>query len=317
MNLGAPLTTASMRYLIRQAQPDAAFHDIDMMRRDAEIWGWAQSHADSLVICGNPRFFGPGGRDLFWGLGFWPDVMEMRQRGIPVADISPGVHLPAEGAEERLLQLAREDPDAQYVLACERALNLVLPRDRLFAAVGTYDGQDYPVMPDAAWWAARAMGVDPTNKTIDAISVRIDNGLEREWVLEVVRQQRVMAERQRTVIIVQTEAELAAMREIGAEDVVPCTDAAEFLRLMAHVGTLVSLRVHSSIPALAVGVRVLNLRLDSRSAALDEFGVQSRPLEILREPTLPLDLAQYGPSDAEMSGHLETFLTLWKEHMQR
>lgn len=79
--------------------------------------------------------------------------------------------------------------------------------------------------------------------------------------------------------------------------------------------TLVTPRVHSAIPALGLGAKVLNLAIDSRAEALTTYGIASHPLAILREPVLPLHLAQAGPPEAVMAASRQRVVELWKEHM--
>ena len=314
-NMGHRMMVAGIRWLIRQAEPEVTFHELDLMRYDAELWNWTAQHADSLVICGVPRL-GPM-LDSYRGKGFWQDVLAIRSAGVPVADVSPGTHFLLEPTLDAYVARALDNPENRYVMECEGQMNLVLPRDAVFVAVAKACGIACTLMPCASYWAARASGISAGKRRLDAWSIRADMGVTPWALTEIDRHQRIMAEQRRTLVVVQTISDFAAAEQAGIEDLILVTDSLDFLRLMGQVDTLISLRVHSTIPSLALGVRVLNIRLDSRAMAVDEFGVQSHPIEILREPSLPLDLAQTGPNATVMGRHRESFIALWKETMHR
>ncbi len=310
-NLGHAMIEAGIRYLIRSSQPDVVFHRVDMIRRDPEIWAWVQAHADSLVICGVPRL-GPM-LDLYRGKGFWADVLTVRRAGVPVADLFPGVHYPLAAHRSAYTEQILANPENRYVLACERELNLVLPRDRLFAAAAAELGDNYRVMPCGSYWAFRWYDVEPESRTLTAIALRADMGVPDWTESEIARHQGALARERETVVLLQNAADAEAAARAGIHGTVFLTEPADYLRLLARVETLISLRVHATIPALGLGCRVLNIGIDSRAEALTEYGVASHPIDILRDDTLPINLAQY----PVMLDYRHHFLSLWKEHMHR
>lgn len=220
-NLGHALIEAGIRSLIREAQPDAIFHRLDMLRRDADLWAWTAQHADSLVICGVPRL-GPM-LDLYRGKGFWQDVLAVRQAGVPVADLFPGVHYLLAPDLDTYREQILSNPENRYVLECERQINLVLPRDRLFAAAAAGLGSLYPVMPCGSYWAARWYGVEPAAKTVIALVLRADMGVPDWLAPEIARQQRALSQERETIVLTQNAADHTAALAAGIAQPVFCT----------------------------------------------------------------------------------------------
>lgn len=314
-NSGHALIAGGIRSLIREAQPDVVFHKLDLLQRDAECWDWTRAHADSLVICGIPRLGSALG--LYRDFGFWEDVLAAKDAGVRVADLFPGQHFEwrADPAEYRALVLAAAAN--RTVLDYERSLDLVLPRDAIFAAAAEALGDQYPVMPCGSYWARYWWGVEPVGPPdCYVIALRADEGMPA-WALdEVARHQAVLAQDRPTIVVTRNATDYAAAEAAGIRGLALVTGPEDLLRLLARADMLLSFCVHVTIPAMAfAGIRVVNIAIDSRADAVDAFGVTSHPLAALEADRLPEP--QRVNVTAEMYLERERFCWLWKERMTR
>ncbi|MFB3816141.1 MAG: hypothetical protein ACE147_00640 [Candidatus Methylomirabilales bacterium] len=313
-NSGHALIVAGIKHLVREAQPDAVFHVIDLMQRDADCWGWARAHADSLVLCGIPRL----GSDLrrYRDFGFWEDVLAVKAAGVKVADLFPGVHVAWQPTVEAARDLVLVADCNRTVLAYERSLDLVLPRDAIFAAAAEALGDQYPVMPCGSWWARYWWGIEPRAPDCHVIVVRADERVPAGALVALARHQRALAETRPTVAVTRNAGDFHHAQDAGLQHVALVTESDDLLRLLARADVLVSLCVHATIPALAFGgIGVVNVAIDSRAAAVDAFGVVSHPLEALQAERLPEAQRVSGGLAAQMHLYQERFCRLWKERM--
>ena len=69
----------------------------------------------------------------------------------------------------------------------------------------------------------------------------------------------------------------------NVKDIVCIEDPESLLRFYAGVDRLLSFRLHATIPALSVGVKVCNVYMDSRYLTTDIFGIPSVDFTALQD----------------------------------
>jgi hypothetical protein len=316
LNIGSVAITSGIEYLIRQVDPDALFYCVEMMHYVPEAYALAREQADTLCLCGSPRL----GMWLaeYYDWDFWSHVFEVRKGGARIADLYCGVHIAQHNPSDGDLKALGEYERAQQVLRWQKELDLVIARDPLYGRLAERAGVPHALLPCSSWWAHRYWGIqaEPT-KRFHAIAVRIP-ARAASWVPgTLVRLQRRMATERDTLMLTIELADYHRMREAGATPLVQVADFASLLRIYSQTDVLVSLRVHSSIPGLSVGARLLNVACDSRSATLTPFGAISPPLEDLQSDRLDWHKATAVDFTEAAASAVEKFATLFAQRMLR
>lgn len=314
-NPGWGAITGGIRHLIRRADPEAVFYTIDMLRDVPEAWDLAASQAETLSICGNPRLGTRLDQQYDWTL--WERVLALRARGIRVADLFAGVHLaepfPSADAIDALCNYDR----ARQVLAWEGSLDLVIGRDRLFLDLARRGGVAAAFVPCSSWWAHHEYGIQPgRDRQQHAIAVRIPEKTADWLPARLVEMQRNMSGDRPTLMLTMELADFHRMREAGAAPLVHVADFPSLLRIFGRTAVLLSLRVHSSIPALSMGLRVANVAVDSRSLTLEPFAVSSHLVSELADKDFdPIECAQRSPFGDEVEDWTARFVNLFSSRM--
>lgn len=289
-NPGWHMITAGIRWLTRQAVPDASFITLDMIRDDAAQWQAAQQ-CEALILCGNPRF--SLSEDSWWECGIWERLHDCAQSNVRVVDGWGGACVPIEennaesmdGAVERLMAVPRMSQHLSSLMS--RTLWGAIARDEL--AERCYEDAfiESTLLPCSSWWAARSFNLRGGSPAIEHPQIVVVMALpdHDDWLPDALR---ALAKRGRqrgwrTPFIATTWWDFEWARRVGLPDVRLVTDPESLLRLYASTSRVYSFRVHASIPAASVGCSVLTFAVDSRALVCKPFGLPVLPFTDLRE----------------------------------
>jgi hypothetical protein len=301
LNPGWTAITRGIQYLIQRADSHASFYFVDMLSYVPEAWGLAEAHAHTLSICGNPRL----GSSLkqYYDWGFWAHLQNVQLRGIRTADLFAGVDLPAPNPSPEDIEALGNCSEVQQVLAWESKLDLVVSRDSIFHQLAHLAGVEHTRLPCSSWWAHHYWGIIPKrDRGHHVIVIRLPEG-SGDWLpAALVQLQRRLAGDKKTFMVTTDVFAYYQMREAGADPLWHAADFPSMLRMYAEADILVSLRLHSSVPALSVGARVINIATDARSLTLEAFGVRSKTLTELADgeidPLTDWQTTEFGDREA-------------------
>ncbi len=283
-NVGCAVIADGLRYLIRQADPDATFHVLDQDEYQAQDWEWMRAVGGCLIFAGNPRINSVAESNQYCDRGIWAQIVEARAAGILTADLSVAAtyYLPLQDLES----MAREMlalPKVQETLAHEALMDLVIPRDPLMQALVSTVRDDAVLLPCASWWATDYWGVRPQPKRRHAVALKQLPG--HEWILKSIRATLEKLSEDRETILIGHDADdyqwLATHGPDLASRIEVFSEVRDLLECYAETDRLVSFRLHATIPALPLGARVTHIALDSRHLCLEPWGLSSQIFEEL------------------------------------
>lgn len=316
-NAGAHMITAGIRWLVRQAVPDALFVNIEMLRDDPAQWDAAMT-CDALVLCGNPRF--SLSDNEWWEAGIWKRLLHVRRAGIRVIDAWAGACVGLDSGAESL------DAQADELLAlprnreaCEHARQITgcIARDALAQRMYERAGVPSALLPCSSWWAGHELGATHlAHYVLRPLNAIVLLGMAgHDWLPNAVRalvgrMQPGDAQLAAHVWTVATTwSDYVWAREHGL-DVRLVTDPRSLLRLYGACNTVASFRIHASIPAASMGASVATLAVDSRARICEPFGLPVTPFtELMDAP----ERVRFGypqlPSPQPAIQHLRALLT--------
>ncbi len=283
-NPGWHMIADGIRYLARQAVPNAQFMPIDLEQDNPAHWS-AAATCEALIICGNPRFsLSP---EQWWECGIWQRLVQIELAGVRVIDGWAGAALPMlpeMNIEQMAAELMAFSRTAQY-LALAKIVRGRITRDAVMQRVYELAGAPSAMLPCSSWWAASWHHVGPVERDVDAILLLALPG--HDWLPGALRTQRERMARERPCRFVATTwGDYLWARGAGLDEVALIPDAESLLRFYAHCKRVLAFRIHAAIPAASVGCEVSVIEIDSRALTCDPFGLPRMQItELLaREP---------------------------------
>lgn len=274
-NPGDSFAKDGAKHLITLAEYNVPiFYDVNAFTRDEAVWDLVLREADYLIIGGRPRL-GEIEVKTYCDYFFWEDIASAKEKGITTADLWAGSGF-REWDVERILGHCKSNPTVSQVVQYETILDYVVTRDRISRDLIGQKTDRVVLLPCSSYWAGDWHHVAPKEKVVNAISLRPLPG--NEWILEklVKWQVELFKDKPTFFIAHQVQDHKWFVDHFGPSEYLLCIyDPRSLLEFYSRVDKLVSLRVHGSIPALSFGARVFHIATDSRSYALEEFGVDS------------------------------------------
>lgn len=261
-NPGWHMITDGIRYLARQAVPEASFLPIDMLHDNAAHWA-AAATCDAVILCGNPRF--SGSEDSWWEYGVWNRLLQLQFAGVRVIDGWSGSCLPLAPTRdvESMAQTLREIPRTEHLLKIARIIDGVVTRDAVTQSLYAQAGVRSTLLPCSSWWAAREHAIQPASSDIDAMVLLALPGHD-SWLPDAIRALKGYE------LIASTWDDYIWARGVGLHAALIC-DVDSLLRLYARCRRVLAFRIHAAIPAASLACEVGVVAIDSRALACDLF----------------------------------------------
>ncbi len=297
VNPGTQFIVQGLMYLIKQADPKAVFFPVC---QDVYInYEWFKIHevADVLIFAGGPRMNSHPTSKLYCDWDIWAHIETMRQESkIPFMDLFVGAtqYFPlSEEANSRTLATGLASiPKNAAILENYRDAALVIARDDVASAMIERNYAEVPVLPCASWWARQHWSLPRSSKKEwHAIVIRHLPG--NEWIMPKLEELAETMSNHRTVrMIAHSEADREwvekSVSRTMAKDIEVISDSKKLLEFYQKAAKVISLRLHGTIAALAMGAQVQHLAVNSGAYGLHPFGVKWTSYTRLKEE--PLDL---------------------------
>jgi len=320
-NPGSLFIEHGLRWLLRQADPDARYVTVGLLSPDPAGWRLVRQTADVVILCGNPRFNAVEERQYCdWGI--WQEILCTLDAGVPFIDAWAGAaHHFGDFTTDEMCAAIASRQKTKALLGYEARAVRAIARDRLAERL-LCEAVETVCLPCCTWWAPRYWSVSPAEKRFHAITIRRMPG--QSWLPNAIwTLHTALSAELPTRIVCHSERDYdwftacqsrgAASPRNGAasprnkpacrptDQILCLPDPESLLRFYAGVDKLVSLRVHATIPALALGAKVCSLSTDSRTMTVDEFGIESVPFtEMARGlSALPVNACPQPPAAEE------------------
>lgn len=263
-NPGWLMITAGIKYLIKQADKNAEFDEVDLYKWP-QTKDFERSKIDRFVICGNPRY--DQGRAGEW---LWEGILKkIRRYGIPVIDAWQG------SASELGLEfieafdiLKASEKNQNIIKLFKHALphSKIITRDKLAQKLNESAGLNSVLMPCSSFWAAKEYGIEPEKNKTEKIVV-IYNMPGYSDVIGILR---TLSRTHR--IIATTIQDMSWADDINLKHEL-INDPVDLLKLYAKCEEVISYRLHALIPAASLGASVFYCAIDSRFYTCEPFKI--------------------------------------------
>lgn len=287
-NPGVSLISYGCRHLIKQADPEAFFIPVSNIFHSQATWDILLEQADCLVLPGG-SLYDTGDISVFWNDTVWQHIAAAQGMGIPFADLFgyasyPFPELPVEEVSATILS----KPRTKRILNVQRKAALVITRDFLSHYIVSTAHSDSHFLPCSSFWAADFFHIMPSVRLYNAVSV-FPIVKDRWFAESLVNIAGVLAKEKPTYLICHTNPEYQWLRGFfpNATNIKCIFDPVSLLDFYSKCYSVVSARLHAAIPAFSLGCKVIYISFDSRSLALDLFGIPSVPYTDLRDGALP------------------------------
>lgn len=284
--------THGCKYLIRQADPEALFLPVSNTQYDSGDWKILFKEADCLVLAGMP-LYDLGDVRVYWNYDIWEHINTARSLGIPIVDLCGYSSCPLPGAGDEVMSSKILPTErTQRLLKIQSKFKMVLTRDTCAGMIASTVVPKVEVLPCCSFYAHKFYGTQRAERRFNAVIYRFLPG--QEWVVKALYEValRLSEERQTYLVFHNKHAYWWAKARLPESAKLICIyDPESLLRFYARCDKVVSIRLHASIPALSLGCRVLNVSIDTRSNALDQFGVSSTQYPSLKDADFELRFA--------------------------
>ena len=284
LNPGSHLISDGIKHLVRMADPYAILQDVSIFSYNAKHWEAMLSNAAGIFLCGNPRF-DPSETPHYW-LGDLLEFMRKAQNlGVKTGDLFLGsaYPLPLKSIDIMATELMFSARNIN-TLAQLSTFDLLITRDAISHTICSAAPGGSHLMTDSTFWAKDYYGVKPGKKLYNCVTVPALNATES--VLSALYDiSLTLQKKKRTYILCHAMAQYFELKSLypKADNILLIYNAKSLLEFYSHVDFLVSCRLHGSIPALSLGINVMNIAMDSRSSAFDMFGFKSLPYTSLKK----------------------------------
>jgi len=289
-NPGVALIAYGCRYLIQQADPEALFIPVSNVYHSAEAWNILLDQADCLILPGG-SLYDPSNISVYWNDTIWKHISKAQARAIPFADLwgYSSYPFPSKSIEQSAADILLR-PRTQRTLAVQRKANLVITRDALANHIVSTVRSDARSLPCASFWSPDFFNIKPSKPLYNCVSVF---PISREkWFADALYNiAHVLSKEKPTFLICNTNPEYQWISQFHPEATnIKCLyDPISLLDFYSMCDKVVSARLHAAIPAFALGCKVIYIAYDSRSLALDLFGIPPVPYTELRHGSIPFN----------------------------
>lgn len=287
-NAGCSFITYGCKYLIARADPDSVFLDVSITEHSTQSWDLLLDQAQVVVFAGNPRYNNSNVRS-YWDYDIWDHLKRARSKGILVADLFGGsaCPLPLKPIEDMTAEILLYERNTR-TLSFQRELDMVVTRDALAHSVLSTVRDDAYEFPCSSFWAPSYAGVTAGPRPYNCVVLRYIQ--DCPGVIESLYSlAQVLSREKKTYFLCHAGFEYwwAKKHLPDIKNLICIFDPLSLLKFYSMCDKVISMRLHGSIPALALGCKVINVATDSRCLAFDYFGLSSLPyteLDFLREP---------------------------------
>lgn len=300
-NPGVSLIAYGCRYLIQQADPQAFFIPISNIVHSHSAWDLLLNQAHCLVLPGG-SLYDPSNISVYWNDTIWQHIAAAQARGIPFADLFgyasdpfPARPIPSAAAAIML------QPRTNRTLSAQRNATLIITRDRLAEHIASSVWPGVQSLPCASFWSPDFFNIQPSTRRYNAVSV-FPIVKDRWFAESLFSIAQLLAQDKPTYLICHTNPEYRWLRSFypDAGNIKCLYDPISLLSFYSVCDKIVSARLHAAIPAFALGCKVIYISFDSRSLALDLFGIPSVSYTDLNYGAIPFcyfSLSDLDPPD--------------------
>lgn len=287
-NPGVSLIASGCRYLIGQADPKALFIPVSNLRHKPDEWDILYKNAHCLILPGG-SLFDASNISVFWNDGLFKLIASAQARGIPFADLFGYANAPIPLKPfSHLVPTMASQPRNKRVLAVHKNASLVVTRELLSQAISSTVREDTYCLPCSAFFAPKYFNITPGERLYNIVSV-FPSTTDKWFADSLMDIAAHLSKEKPTHIICNSLRDYRWFTSFhpNAPGLLCLYDPHSLLELYAHCDKVVSAKLHTAIPALALGCRVIYLSYDSRSLALDLLGIPSIPYTYLATGALP------------------------------
>lgn len=289
LNPGSHLISDGVKALVRLADPHAILQDITMFEYNAGHWEAMLERCDGIFLCGNPRF-NPCDIPVFWLTDLLEFICKAGARGVKTGDLFLGTAcpLPVKSASVTASELLFQSWN-KTTLKYLSEFDLLITRDSISQEICSGAANGSFSFYDSTFWAKDYYGIIPGLSLYNCVTLPSLNC--QPALLKVLYEISVhLSALKQTYILCHSVNEYWLFKKQfpGVDNVILIYDPRSLLEFYSHVDKLVSCRLHGSIPALSLGVKVFNVAMDSRADAYDLFGFRSVSYTSLIKIRLPL-----------------------------
>lgn len=297
-NPGVNLISYGTRYLIKQADPQALFIPVSNIHHSPPSWDLLFKQANCLILAGG-SLYDPSDISVYWNDTIWEHISAAQAHGIPFADLwgYSSYPFPSKSIDQsavEIIALAR----TERTLAVQHNAALVITRDALAHRIARTAVPDAQCLPCASFWSPAFFNIKPSSRTYNCVSVFPI--VKEQWFADLLTSiARVLSREKPTFLICHTNPEYEWLTHSSPETQnIKCLyDPLSLLDLYSQCDKVISARLHAAIPAFALGCKVIYISFDSRSLALDLFGIPPVPYTLLADKALPFKYTSLAESD--------------------
>lgn len=287
-NPGVSFISYGCRYLIKQADPEALFIPVSNIIHSQASWDILLEQADCLVLPGG-SLFDPSDISVYWNDQVWAHISQAINKGILFADLWGYASYPFP--PQSVLKSAADilaQPRTLRVLEVQKKAACVIPRDILAENIISTILPDVKALPCASFWSPDFFHIKSSLRLYNAVSV-YPISRDRWFAESLYNISQVLSKEKPTFLICHTNLEYQWLRSFfpNATNIKCLFDPISLLDFYRKCYKVVSTRLHATIPAYALGCKVIYISFDSRSLALDQFGIPSVPYTSLKNGALP------------------------------
>lgn len=297
LNPGSTLIANGIEYLISLADKSADFFFVCQDHYVTEEWEAVRRTADYLIFAGGPRINSHPTSTLYCDFGIWDHISQAMDTGVRAMDLFVGAthYLPLRDKKQMVATLA-SIPKNDKILNNYRDMCCVVARDELMQDIlEEVLDYDVPLLPCASFYAKDHFNIKmETRKDYHVVVFRKLPG--NEWLIPKLCEALddfTKEDGKPGHFIAHTEADRDWVKEkypLIANGMRVLSDSRELIEFYSKADRVLSLRLHASIPALALGARVTNVGIDSGTFAFNAFcDSPSLVIDHLREKYKYLD----------------------------
>jgi len=287
-NPGSSLISYGLRYLISMPDPHAIFLSVSNTNYLERDWRLLLDQADCLILSGG-SLYDPNDISTYWNDFVWEHVSTALSHNIPFADLFgytsyPFPLLPIDQVIADILS----QPRTQRVLAVQRNSTLIVPRDSLTQRIASTVLPDVQALPCSSFWSPDFFNIKPSPPKYNCITV--SPIVTDRWFADALFSiYKLLSLELPTYFIFHSHPDYYWFHSLYPEltNYTCLYDPVSLLTFYSMCDKVVSTRLHAAIPAYALGCKVIYFSFDSRSFALEQFGVHSVPYLELKDGFFP------------------------------
>lgn len=282
-NPGGHFITGGLKYLLSKADPEAMFWDVPMYGYSQRTWALLRAIGEVVVMSGHPRFSSSDTAHHYWDTDLWTriEMVVDRDKKIFVDAWAGGSHAMPLKTINDMGKKIRGQAWVKKILRVESKSNVCIVRDDLALRVIQPSAPHAVKLHCNSWFARRYFGVDPIGEDERRHNLVIPTRFNgREGVCRKLKSKaEAMTEINGlpTYFVVHSfqDREWCLKHGLSDREVLCVYEPRTLLKLYQQCALMISMRIHASVPAMSLGVKILHVGTDARCLTVDEYGVRS------------------------------------------